>query len=211
MYARCVNLARDEETNAPELAARRPEPAFVRWSDTADGQQVDGVTRHQLRDSDRYERIGHGVYRSLELPPVAGGLTEIAARARRGTLCLTSALAWHNLTDESPAAFDVAIPRGSRAPALRTQVRMHRFDSATYGLGRETHELPEVPGLNVCVYSAERTIADLYRLPNRRKEAIEATRRWLRIRGHRPASLVAVGQQLPRAETRIREALAYLT
>jgi hypothetical protein len=40
----------------------------------------------------------------------------VAERAPLGTLCLTSALARHELTDEIPSACDIALPRGAWRP-----------------------------------------------------------------------------------------------
>ena len=49
-------------------------------------------------------------------------LLEIAYRIPAGTLCLSTALARHGLTDNIPARIDVAIPRGNRIPVLQTPV-----------------------------------------------------------------------------------------
>jgi hypothetical protein len=186
------------------------ERTVTRWSQVA-GRRLSAGKAHQLlTDPSKYERIGHGLYRSLDLPPVDTDLVEIAARAPKATLCLTSALAWHGLTDEIPMTYDLAVARGTRPPALHTGVTFHRFDAATYAVGREAHPLPEEPGLTIWVYSPERTIADLFRLPHRRDEAVAATKRWLRGRGHSPARLLDVGRQLPRAEKALRNALSVL-
>lgn len=182
----------------------------VRWSEIAGRRLSTGKAHQVLTDPTKYERIGHGLYRSLDLPPVDTDLVEIAARAPKATLCLTSALAWHGLTDEIPMTYDLAIARGARPPALHAGVTFHRFDAATYAVGREPHSLPDEPDLTIWVYSPERTIGDLFRLPHRRDEAIAATKQWLRGRGHTPARLLEVGRQLPRTETALRNALSVL-
>lgn len=182
----------------------------IRWSDVAGSRLSAGKAHQILTDPTKYERIGHGLYRSLDLPAVDTDLVEIAVRAPRATLCLTSALAWHDLTDEIPASYDLAVARGTRPPALHTGVTFHRFDAATYAVGREPHHLPDEPDLTIWVYSPERTIADLFRLPYRRDEAIAATKRWLRGHGHSPARLLEVGRQLPRTEKALRNALSVL-
>lgn len=189
----------------------RESPSVVTWSAIA-GRKISTGKAHQLlTDPEKYERIGHGVYRPLDLPVVDSDLVEIAVRAPRATLCLTSALAWHDLTDEIPMTHDVAIPRGAHAPALRAPTTFHRFDAGTYDVGREPHRVPGAEDLEIWVYSAERTIADLFRIPHRRDEAIAATRQWLRTRGNHPADLLKVGRRVPRAETAIRAALSVLT
>jgi hypothetical protein len=50
---------------------------------------------------------------------------------------LTTASARHELTDVIQARIDIAIPRGSRAPALRSPVDIHFFAAETFDLGRE--------------------------------------------------------------------------
>lgn len=186
-------------------------PSVVTWGAVA-GRQVSAGKAHQLlTDPEKFERIGRGVYRPLDLPVVDSDLVEIAVRAPRSTLCLTSALAWHDLTDEIPMTHDLAIPRGAHAPALRTPAAFHRFDAGTYDFGRESHRVPGAEDLEIWVYSAERTIADLFRTAHRRDEAIAATRQWLRVRGNHPAALLKVGRQVPRAETAMRAALSVLT
>ncbi|MDF9874886.1 type IV toxin-antitoxin system AbiEi family antitoxin domain-containing protein [Cellulosimicrobium cellulans] len=184
--------------------------AVTRWSEVVGSGLSAGKAHQVLTDPTKYERIGHGLYRSLDLPPVDTDLVEIAARAPKATLCLTSALAWHGLTDEIPMTYDLAVARGTRPPALHAGVTFHRFDAATYSIGREPHPLPDEPDLTIWVYSSERTIADLFRLPHRRDEAIAATKQWLRGRGHTPARLLEVGRQLPRTEKALRNALSVL-
>ncbi len=183
----------------------------IRWSEIAGRRLSTGKAHQVLTDPTKYERIGHGLYRSLDLPPVDTDLVEIAARAPQATFCLTSALAWHGLTDEIPMTYDLAVARGTRPPALHTGATFHRFDGATYSIGREPHPLPDEPDLTIWVYSPERTIADLFRLPHRRGEAIAATKQWLRGRGHTPARLLDVGRRLPRTERVLREVLDILS
>ena len=73
-----------------------------------------GVTRRGLQrmlSDGLIERISHGFYRRTDAEPADYDLAEIAAKARRATLCLLSALASHELTDIIPSEHDVALPR----------------------------------------------------------------------------------------------------
>lgn len=81
----------------------------------------------------------------------------------RATICLTSALAHHDLTDAIPSALDIAIPREARIPAGSGSIKWHSFDRATFDLGRD--EIP-IPGTDqlIGIYSPERSIADAFRL-----------------------------------------------
>ncbi len=66
-------------------------------------------------------RVGRGVYMrpDAEVTP-HHSLVQVAARVPGCVVNLLSALAFHELTDELPAAVWIAIRRGSRAPQLDT-------------------------------------------------------------------------------------------
>ena len=51
----------------------------------------------------------------------------IFTRIPKGTLCLTTALARHGLTDNIPARIDAAIPRRHRIPVLQSPVDIRVF------------------------------------------------------------------------------------
>jgi hypothetical protein len=73
----------------------------------------------------------------LRLPHCHGEVSTVAYRAPRGTLCLVIALARHGLTDIIPPRIDIALPRGSRIPALRTAIDVRVFARETKGrIGR---------------------------------------------------------------------------
>jgi len=67
----------------------------------------------------RLERIARGIYLPTDAAAADWDWTEAAAATGRprATICLTSALAHHDLTDAIPSALDIAIPRGTRIPA----------------------------------------------------------------------------------------------
>lgn len=153
------------------------------------------------------EQIGRGLYRWTDTPAADLNLLEIAHRAPRGTLCLTTALARHGLIDTIPARIDVAIPRGGRIPALRSPVQFHVFASQTFDLGRG--ELDIGAKASVGLYTAERSLVDVIRLRHREGSDIawEALRRWLRRRGSKPAALIKMAAQFHGAERAVRRAL----
>lgn len=64
------------------------------------------------------DRLGHGLYRKADAPPADLDRIEIALRAPEATLCLTSALSLHDLTDAIPPEIDVALPRTTRPPRV---------------------------------------------------------------------------------------------
>ncbi|WP_198950496.1 type IV toxin-antitoxin system AbiEi family antitoxin domain-containing protein [Kineosporia sp. A_224] len=186
-----------------------------------------GLTRPLLdrlvRDGD-LERLGRGLFlRSEYGDGVDTDLVEIAVRAPTATICLTSALARHGLTDEIPAAVDVALPRGDWQPAVAARVAWHRFAEDTFTIGR--HDLPltehsrtaaagptATAPVTIGLYSAERSIIDAFRTRGTTGSdvAIEALRRWLRDPAHQPAQLLALCENWPRTLTALRNALEIL-
>jgi predicted transcriptional regulator of viral defense system len=157
------------------------------------------------------ERLGHGLYRKADAPPADLDLIEIGLRAPEGTLCLASALSWHDLTDIIPARLDVALMRTRRPPRVRAPVRWHRFHEDTIDVGRTTIDVDG--GLSVGIYSAERSIIDAFRLRHLEGEdmAIEALRRWLRQSRANPANLLAMARRFPKAEPSLLQALRILS
>ena len=177
-----------------------------------------GLSEHRLyrlRDSHLIEPLGRGLYERTDLtgnePDGADhDLLAIAVRAPRATLCLRSALARHELIDDIPAEIDIALPRGTRAPALDAPINWHRFDLATFELGRDLLDLGA--GRSIGLYSPERCIADAFRLAGSEGPELGngALRRWLRRRGSSPAQLLKLAARLPRAESSLRRSLQIL-
>jgi hypothetical protein len=166
---------------------------------------------YRLRDQGQIEQISRGLYHKNAVPWSADiDLIEIAKRAPAGTLCLTSALARHGLTDQIPATIDVALPRGAWKPAVSAPVTWHSFAPPTFDLGRDTIDLAD--GLAIGLYNAPRSIIDAFRLGYREGDdlAISALRRWLREPGHHPSELLDLAERFPKARRRLRTALEIL-
>lgn len=173
----------------------------------AAGLRKDEVYR--MARSGELERIGRGVYiRPGELDPAVASLAGATAVKPAATMCLTSALVYHGLSDEIPLATDIALPRGTRFPAGFEHVVWHAFGQATFDVGRTV--MSEHPDLRV--YSAERTIVDAYRIAHLEgiDQANEALRRWVRRSGSSPAELLRTAGHFPRTVTVIRDALQVL-
>jgi hypothetical protein len=136
-------------------------------------------------------------------------LIEISSKADQATLCLRSSLARHELIDDIPAEFDIAIPRGAWMPETTAPVRWRHFARDTFDLGRE--EIDIGAGRTLGLYSAERSILDAFRLRHLEGPdlANEALKRWLR-RGGQPSDLLGLARAFPRALPRIRETLEIL-
>jgi len=111
--------------------------------------------------TNRIERIGHGVYRGVESSIDADfqweDLIIIAKSIPQGVVCLVSALALYELTDEMPREHWIAVPHSTTAPKRdHTRiVRMRDIETGKtlYPIGRET----------VAIFDRERTIIDAFR------------------------------------------------
>lgn len=158
----------------------------------------------------RLDRIARGIYLPAKAPAADWDQIEAATRRPEATICLTSALAYHDLTDAIPAALDVAIPRGSRTPASTGAIAWHQFDRATFEIGREEISIPG-SDQTIGIYSPERSIADAFRLRGDvgYELARDALREWLR-RGGKPTRLIEIALQLPRAKSPVLQALEIL-
>ncbi|UYM06326.1 type IV toxin-antitoxin system AbiEi family antitoxin domain-containing protein [Solicola gregarius] len=158
-----------------------------------------------------YDRIARGIYRPADAPAADWDWIEAATRRPDATICLTSALAYHDLTDTIPDALDIAIPRGARIPATGAAIAWHSFAKDTFDLGRDTIPIPGSE-LRIGIYSPERTIADAFRLRGDLGYELgrDALREWLR-HGGKPAQLIAIATRLPRTKQPILQALDLLT
>lgn len=165
---------------------------------------------YRLRDEGVIEPIGRGLYRRHDAEMADLDLIEVGRRAPSATLCLTTALARHGLTDEIPSRIDVALPRGRHRPITSASVDWHWFDRDTFEVGRT--ELTIDPESSIGLYGPERSIIDAVRLRHQEgpELAYTALRRWLRRRGASPARLLAMARRFPNAERPLREALEIL-
>lgn len=180
---------------------------------TLEDARAAGFTKDQvyaLLGRDEIERVGRGVYvRPEVLQPAFTALAAATALREEATLCLTSALAHHDLSDATTFASDIALPRGTHRPVGLSDVSWHSFDTTTFLIGRE---YTDAGGAKVAIYSAERSIVDSFRLMHQEGSdvAYEALRRWLRRRGNTPAGLLKVAGAFPKALPGVRQALDVL-
>ncbi len=165
---------------------------------------------YRLRDQGVIEPLGRGLYRRHDAESADLDLIEVAHRAPSATLCLTTALARHGLTDEIPSRIDVALPRGRHRPITVPPISWHWFDRTTFEIGRENLQLD--PETSIGLYSPERSIVDAIRLRHREGSdlAYMALRRWLRRSGASPSSVLKMARNFPKTERPLREALEIL-
>lgn len=173
------------------------------------------LTRHrfdQMLAAGEYERIAPGTFlRVGGIDDTTAAWMATAAKKPEATICLLSAAALHELTDEIPRSTDIAIPRGSQPATIsHAPITWHRFARESFDIGRIAHPLPA--GLSIGLYSPERTIIDLFRLRHDWGSdlAIESLKRWLRRQGNSPGELLAIAQSFPTARLALQAALEVL-
>lgn len=168
------------------------------------------VTLHRLATRGEISAIARGLYRRRTDGVFDFDLAEIAAKIPTATICLTSALVEHGLSDAIPARIDIAIPRGAWAPKTGAPITWHRFDLRTFEWERDKRPIPGT-NMTIGIYSAERTLADLARHPNKdQTELVEGIRRWMRRHGNHPAKLLKIAKKLPGAEIQIQRIMEIL-
>lgn len=144
------------------------------------------------RNGGQLIELSRGVFRRADAPPASyPDLLAVAYRAPHAIVCCVSAAAVHDLTDQLPAAVQIAVPTRSRPPQISyPPTQVFRFDPNTFELGLSNVEA--APGEQVRLYDAARTVVDLMRLRHRLGEPIAhaALRRYLRRRDAAPAQLL---------------------
>jgi predicted transcriptional regulator of viral defense system len=145
-----------------------------------------GVPRIYLSRLYRQGRIlrsGRGIY---SLPDAAvtelHTYAEVAKRVPDAILCLLSALAFHGITTQNPAAVWIALGKGARKPAIASPaLRVVRLTGPSHTEGIEKHR---AEGVDIRVYSVAKTVADCFKFRNKigLDVAIEALKDSLRQR-----------------------------
>lgn len=142
---------------------------------------------YELRDQGQIVWLGRGLYRLADADEFENpDLGLVAVRAPQAAVCLISALSYHNITTQIPAAIHLAVPRGaySRIKIDRNPMRVYQYDAATFEAGLETRY---IDGRPVKIYSAARTVVDAFKFRNKigldvAIEALQYARQRLRIR-----------------------------
>jgi predicted transcriptional regulator of viral defense system len=171
-------------------------PTFT--TETALARGIHPRALYAARDSGVIAELSHGVFRRADAPPASfPDLLAVAYRNSKAIVCLLSAAAVHDLSDEIPPAVQIAVPRPSRPPRISfPPTAVLRFEPSTFELGLAHVEA--APGEPVRIYDPARTVVDLMRLRHRIGEptALAALHRYLRRRGARPAELLKIAAAL---------------
>jgi predicted transcriptional regulator of viral defense system len=111
-------------------------------------------------------RTGRGLY------SLAGGdftehhsLAEACKRVPHGTICLLSALSYHEIGTQNPHQVWMAIDRAMRKPKVDYPlIRIFRFSGPSL---KEGIEEKKIEGVSVRVYSPAKTVADCFKYRNK--------------------------------------------
>ncbi|MCE8000906.1 MAG: transcriptional regulator [Rhodobiaceae bacterium] len=151
---------------------------------------ITAATIGRMRQDGDVLRLARGLYQLPDAPlDINHSLAEAAKRVPKGVVCLTSALAFHELTDQLPRSVWLAIGKNDWSPTDDdTSLRIVRF---TDKLLKEDVETTSIEGVSVKVFGVAKTIADCFR--HRRSVgqsiALEGLQEALRQRKATPAEI----------------------
>ncbi|WP_340105487.1 type IV toxin-antitoxin system AbiEi family antitoxin domain-containing protein [Rhodohalobacter sp. 8-1] len=132
-------------------------------------------TLYKLRDEGYITKLGRGLYKLADDPPLSNpDVAIVAARVPNAKICLLSALDFHEMTKEIPHKVHIAIARTQRDPKIDyPPIEVYRFTDESFTEGVEKHE---IDGQTIQVYSPAKTIADCFKFRNKigKDIAIEA-------------------------------------
>lgn len=119
-------------------------------------------TLYALRDTGLVKPLVRGLYRLSDLPPLPEpDLVIVSFMIPDGLICLISALAFHEITDQIPRAVDVALKQGSRRPRMdNPPVRFFWFSEESWHEGAAFYTIDGIP---VRITNPAKTVADTFK------------------------------------------------
>ena len=123
---------------------------------------ITSATISRMVEDGEVVKLSRGLYQMPDAPLDANhNLAEVAKRVPRGVVCLVSALAYHELTDQIPNAVWMAIGAKDWAPKTENPpMRIVRFTEQLLMDDVGTVHIENVP---VKIFGGAKTIADCYR------------------------------------------------
>jgi predicted transcriptional regulator of viral defense system len=134
---------------------------IVRLSELTDAG-ITAATVSRMKEKGLLLRLARGLY---QLPGVSldvnHSLAEAAKLVPKGVVCLVTALAFHELTDNIPSRIWMAIgPKDRRPSANQPPIQFVRFRDKMLQSGVEEHR---IEGVRVRIYNPAKTVVDLFR------------------------------------------------
>ena len=123
-------------------------------------------TFYEMLSEGVIEKLSRGLYRLVGLPPLGNpDLVSVSKRVPNGVICLISALAFYEITNQIPHEIYLAVSRNSQVPQIDyPPVRIFRFSNSAY---TEGIELEKVDGMPIRMYSPAKTVADCFKYRNK--------------------------------------------
>lgn len=123
-------------------------------------------TLYNMRDQGVLELLSRGLYRLSESPEIAQpDLVIISQKVPHAVICLISALSFHEITTQIPHKVDIAIPLKAHKPSIEyPPIQLFWYSEKNFQAGIETHN---IDGVDIRVYSVEKTLADCFKYRNK--------------------------------------------
>lgn len=123
---------------------------------------ITATTVSRMKDKGLILRLGRGLYQLPETSlDVNHSLAEASKLVPQGVVCLVTALAFHQLTDNIPSRVWMAIgPKARRPRANHPPLQFVRFRDKMLRSGVDEHL---IEGVRVRIYNPAKTVVDLFR------------------------------------------------
>lgn len=176
---------------------------MARYSELAKAG-ITAATMSRMKERGLVLQLGRGLY---QLPDASFDANHTLAAAAKlvpkGVVCLTSALAYHELTDTIPRAVWMAIGTKDRRPKIeQPKLIIARFGPKVFSTGIVEHV---IEGVKVRIYDPAKTVVDLFRYRRRAGKlyqkspglnlAVEGMREALRQRKATPAGIARYAEE----------------
>lgn len=152
---------------------------------------------NKLKDAGKLAKVNRKYYENLDFNGEPNGFYAVSAASEKGVVCLLSAAAHYNLTEERPSAVDVALPRGTRIPA-QPNWPLIEF----YLFSKERHEtgirIVNEDGNVYRIYDMEKTVCDIFFYRNKIgfESAIKVLKNYMRRRDRNINHLMKYAEKL---------------
>jgi predicted transcriptional regulator of viral defense system len=163
---------------------------------------------YRLRDEGELIELSRGLF---QLAEAAGSdnadFVAVCARAPHGMVCLDSALAYWDLSDEITSEVHLAVPEGAVRPTINLPpTRVHVFNAPTFDLGRK--QVRQARGEHFWISDPERSVVDAFRMRHLVGEsrAYASLQRYLGRPRPKPGRLAELAREL-RVGGPVRDAL----
>jgi predicted transcriptional regulator of viral defense system len=148
-------------------------------------------TLYGLRDEGTLIQVSRGLFQLADIEiPAQVSLAEVSKRVPNGVVCLISALAFHELTTQTPHYVWLAVERKARKPKIKyPPLRVFFFSGDMFSQGIK---IINVMNQKVKIYNAPKTVIDCFRWQKAvgLDVAIEAVKEYLKRRDSSPSELV---------------------